>query len=98
MIIVFCMCGLLFFTSLQNAIKKIFTKKFGQNCIYLFNAILSFAAMISIICTTKSFSFNTSYFGFSLLYAVFYAIASIFFVFALMEGAFSLSSLFLHIM
>lgn len=79
----------------QNLAKKPYTQKVGDGGVYFFSAVLSIAALLFFVATSKTLNFDVSFLPYSIGFAVSYAVFTVFMVLAVANGSLSLTSLFI---
>ena len=95
MINVFYLIAIILGLSGQSIVKKPYTQKTNGKGVYFFSTLLSVAALLFFVVTSKNFDFNPSFVPYSIGFAVSYAAAAIFMVLAVAYGSLSLTSLFI---
>lgn len=80
--------------SMQNILKKPFSLKTGGKGVFLFNAIVSFFAMVFFIATSGGLKFNPAVLPYSFFFAITFALGLVFSVLAIANGSLSLTQLF----
>lgn len=81
--------------AVQNIVKKPYTDRTKGKGVYLFNTLLSIAAMLFFLITSKELHFKLSVVPYALGFAFTYILASVFSVKAISCGSLSLTSLVL---
>ena len=81
--------------SAQNVFKKPYTDRTGGTGVYFFNTLLSFAAMLFFVFTSKNLQFDKAIIPYAIGFAVTYTLSSVFSVKAISCGSLSLTSLIL---
>lgn len=81
--------------AVQNIVKKPYTDRTEGKGVYLFNTLLSLAAMLFFVITSKKLHFELSILPYAFGFALTYILASVFSVKAISCGSLSLSSLIL---
>jgi len=89
----FLLITIILFISGQNVTKKFYTRRCGSGGVYLFNTILSAAAMLFFVVTSSGLHFRLALIPYALAFGIAYLIGSVFAVLALAEGSLSLSAL-----
>ena len=79
----------------QNISQKPYTKKTSGKGVYLFSALVSAAAVLFFVFTSKGFNFNHLILPYSIGFAISYALCTVFTVTAISCGSLSLTSLFI---
>lgn len=92
---VFYLIAIILGLSGQSIVKKPYTQKTNGKGVYFFSTLLSVAALLFFVVTSKNFDFNPSFVPYSIGFAVSYAAAAIFMVLAVAYGSLSLTSLFI---
>jgi drug/metabolite transporter (DMT)-like permease len=80
--------------SMQSILKKPYSIKTDGKGVFIFNAIVSFFAMLFFAATSGGLSFNLAVLPYSFFFAITFAVASVFGVLAIANGSLSLTSLF----
>lgn len=86
--------AVVFGVSMQSILKKPFSMKTNGKGVFIFNAIVSFFAMIFFAATSGGLNFTLAVLPYSFFFALTYAITSVFSVLAIASGSLSLTSLF----
>ena len=68
----------------QSIVKKPYTQKTNGTGVYIFNTLLSVAALLFFVFTSSKLNFNLSFVPYSIAFAVSYAVSSVFMVLALL--------------
>ena len=88
------LCAIIFGTSIQSILKKIFNNKTRGGGVFIFSAITVLAAAVFFLASANHpLSFSWEQIPFSLGFAASYATASLFGMLAIREGSLSLTSL-----
>ena len=95
MLNVFYLVAIIIGISGQSIVKKPYTQKTNGSGVYLFNTLMSAAALLFFVITSSNLKFDYSFIPYSIGFAVSYAVFSVFMVLAIAYGSLSLTSLFI---